>query len=145
MANTSANSASLAHSTDTQKFPVSTAKLVKFDTNNCIQDSDITEGSRPSEFNFKSTEGEPEDQARRQLLLVENITSEWSECLINEWKVPLEMFESHLENSDWYSLQRIENHLPVLRSVSPTYVRFRFVATREVTIAKTSDTSEPGK
>jgi hypothetical protein len=68
-----------------------------------------------------------------RLFLVQNITPDVLVLFGNRLNVPPGFFLSHLENSNWYSLQNIPQNLPALRSIQShlPYVRFQFVAPRE--------------
>jgi hypothetical protein len=80
-----------------------------------------------------------------QILLIENLTP----CVLNvlgeKWEVSPEFFLSHLENSDWYKEQNIAEHLPALRSVDQSHIRFQFVAPREYVINGNSNALDKWK
>jgi hypothetical protein len=46
--------------------------------------------------------------------------------------MPPDFFLAHIQNPDWYKLKNIQEHLPRLPSDQRNYIRFQFVATREV-------------
>jgi hypothetical protein len=105
---------------------------------------EFSEGNRiKNEENFSKEQAGGLEKALkeegRKLLLVENLTPKVVNLLHDNWKIPFDFFISHVENSDWYDLPNIQEHLPHLRSVRQNHIRFQFIGTREFDLTRNSD------
>jgi hypothetical protein len=76
-----------------------------------------------------------DDDNNRKLFLLENITPKVVALFGGHWHVPPDFFLAHLENSNWYEMQNVQENLPALRSVQSerNYLRFQFIGPREFT------------
>jgi hypothetical protein len=108
------------------KAEASKIDLIRFDKDGKLKHQNNLQ------FGTLKTELAKEDS--HQLLLVENITRDVVIFLGENWGIPPDCFLSHLENSNWYSLQNISQNLPSLRSGHQSYVRFQFIGPREFEI-----------
>lgn len=117
----------------------SEARLVEFDERGLVSDDKIPDSAargQKSRFSVKvdAITSAPSRQGTRRLLLLQNLTPAWVKALHEQWNVPLDFFLSHVEYSDWYTLQNIQAHLPVLCSVPPEHLRIQFVVAREIDV-----------
>lgn len=132
--------------TSGNELPLTKIKLVTFDKKNCME---ISEKDLPEcKSHVRMTRVKKEKPKERSLLLVQNITIEWVWLLHVRWGVSLEFFLSHLEHSDWYNMNNVQQVLPALRSVQwqrKTDICFPFIATREIEIKTSSGNQNAGQ
>jgi hypothetical protein len=110
-------------------------KLAKFkDTNNPDQSSKKEHSNNLIDFEDLAANLE-DDRENRKLFLLENITPNVVALFGAHWHVPPDFFLAHLENSNWYEMQNVQENLPALRSVQSerNYLRFQFIGPREFT------------